>query len=319
MKYSALFAPAALLFAGIHAASWEKDPELLSFLGDGCDFPVVDGLNALQIVLSSYPDTPVVLRNLTNGWLAHSMWTKDSLMERFGDRIIRTGSASSIVYSAGHAEVGVTLRSILTNLTDSKFVFDTTVLSVIPELNDHFTVPTMFADWDTPEGEAAHSLWHMLSLGPSRAGLPFHNHGKTWIAVVHGSKYWFIYPPGTGPPRSVDLLFSPTHSTLDWLQGSYPKILQQTQAKAPTGGAEGRYAGYRPLECLQRAGDVMFLPSMWTHATLNIGDTIAIGGQQYLEEQERLRIALDSFRGSESSYESLKGRHLVLHLMVADH
>jgi hypothetical protein len=45
--------------------------------------------------------------------------------------------------------------------------------------------------------------------------------------------------------------------------------------------------GYRPLECRQFAGDVLFLPSRWTHLTVNIGETIAIGGQETLYDDAR--------------------------------
>jgi hypothetical protein len=38
--------------------------------------------------------------------------------------------------------------------------------------------------------------WHMLSLGQSRAGLPIHVHGETWLGLVYGAKRWFLYPPG---------------------------------------------------------------------------------------------------------------------------
>ena len=42
----------------------------------------------------------------------------------------------------------------------------------------------------------------MLSLGASRTGLPFHIHGETWLALIHGRKRWFVYPPGAYPPKS---------------------------------------------------------------------------------------------------------------------
>ena len=31
----------------------------------------------------------------------------------------------------------------------------------------------------------------------------------------------------------------------------------------------------RPLECVAGAGETMYLPAHWTHATLNIDDTVA--------------------------------------------
>lgn len=65
-------------------------------------------------------------------------------------------------------------------------------------------------------------------------------------------------------------------------------------------------SGYRPLECVQEAGDIMYLPSMWTHTTLNVGDTIAIGGQQSLNDMERFEISSNSFKINPENFEALK-------------
>ncbi len=51
-----------------------------------------------------------------------------------------------------------------------------------------------------------------------------------------------------------------------------------------------RMEGHRPLECVQQAGDILFIPSMWSHLTINIGETIAIGGQEALQNEERLAV-----------------------------
>ena len=45
--------------------------------------------------------------------------------------------------------------------------------------------------------------------------------------------------------------------------------------------------GYRPLECIQRAGDLLYLPASWSHLTLNVGEAIGIGGQTALPADKR--------------------------------
>lgn len=37
--------------------------------------------------------------------------------------------------------------------------------------------------------------------------------------------------------------------------------------------------GHRPLECIQEEGDLFFLPALWKHQTMNIGEAVGIGGQ----------------------------------------
>eukprot|EP01031_Cornospumella_fuschlensis_P023149 gene23149-28133_t len=312
---------------------WGSDPEFYSRWTPGCDFPVVDAKN-LSLFAASPPSHPVILRNLTNSWAAVELWQKQSLLDAYGDRLVRAGSESSIVYSAGHAEINIYLRDLLLGLgqpnSTAQFLFDTTILDNIPDLQEHFAVPGLFSSWDSAQEEAEHRMWHMLSIGPSRYGLPFHNHGQTWLAVVHGHKYWFVYPPGYGAPRSADNMFSPLTSAYDWYTDIYPHILQSAEAKAPlnmlshnmhqdqslssgtsTGSSDGS-VGYRPLECMQHPGDILYLPSMWSHMTMNIGETIGIGGQQYLSEQERFDIAWRNYRGDQSTYETLKDLALAI-------
>jgi quercetin dioxygenase-like cupin family protein len=34
-----------------------------------------------------------------------------------------------------------------------------------------------------------------------------------------------------------------------------------------------------PLECVQRAGEVIYLPAGWKHLTVNVGEAIGVGSQ----------------------------------------
>ena len=61
----------------------------------------------------------------------------------------------------------------------------------------------------------------------------------------------------------------------------------------------------KPLECVQHGGDVIFIPAGWIHSTLNIGETIGVGGQIEWTPQARDqygRLALkrnpDDFQGN---------------------
>jgi hypothetical protein len=127
----------------------------------------------------------------------------------------------------------------------------------------------------------------MICVSRTHAGLPFHNHGKTWLAVVHGIKQWFVYPPGFDPPRQIDASYSPMLPVSKWVSEIYPQLQQYPKASLSLEAAGPSGDGYRPLECRQYPGEVLFLPSRWAHLTVNIGETIAIGGQESLVDQER--------------------------------
>lgn len=69
--------------------------------------------------------------------------------------------------------------------------------------------------------------------------------------------------------------------------------------------------GYRPFECRQLAGDVLFVPSRWTHLTLNLGETIAIGGQETLFNDDRLHSATEVLKTRPNNYDAWKGKQVL--------
>lgn len=111
------------------------------------------------------------------------------------------------------------------------------------------------------------------------------------MAVVHGIKQWFLYPPGYDPPQSIDAAYSPMQPVSKWVQDIYPQLRRYPAPPLHPPDTLPDTAvsveGYRPLECRQYPGEVLFIPSRWTHLTLNIGETIAIGGQESLVDEER--------------------------------
>merc|ERR1712216_705212 len=50
--------------------------------------------------------------------------------------------------------------------------------------------------------------------------------------------------------------------------------IQSQGEKKPGGGL------LPPLECTQRAGQILYLPPAWHHATINLGEVLAVGRQQ---------------------------------------
>lgn len=298
---------------------WLPDPEFSKATIQDCDFPVIDGSTFTNFNSLPSFSVPTVIKNLTGNWAAFQNWQKQNLLNNFGARNLKSGSEASIVYSGGNAEYVTTLEELLDQMeannktTGDNFVFDTTILYSIQELMDDFTIPPLFSEWDSFDLEDEGKMWHMLSLGPSRSGLAFHNHGKTWLAIVHGSKRWFVYPVGYGAPPSISKQYNPAVSAETWLNTIYPLLKDypkppiQDNLLPPFDASKG----YRPLECVQHAGDIVFLPSMWTHMTINIGETIGIGGQQSLSDEERNRIASAAYSYPQlHSYEVLKGKKL---------
>ena len=87
-------------------------------------------------------------------------------------------------------------------------------------------------------------------------------------------KRWFLYPPGASPPISLERTHHPLGTVSDWFAQVYPKLSHLDQPPINGGlpvpqGSE--HEGYRPLECVQVQGDVMYVPATWNHLTVNIG------------------------------------------------
>jgi hypothetical protein len=124
------------------------------------------------------------------------------------------------------------------------------------------------------------------------AGLPFHVHGETWLGLVHGAKRWFVYPPGASASPEVERHVNPLRTVDDWFREVYPTLTGLEKpglGDGPVAQPDG-HPGYRPLECIQRAGDVLYLPAFWSHLTVNIGEAIGIGGQTVLNAAKRCHI-----------------------------
>ena len=70
------------------------------------------------------------------------------------------------------------------------------------------------------------------------------------------------------------------------------QVRRTSTSTTSSGGAA--VPGYRPLECMQRPGDLLYLPASWSHLTLNIGEAIGIGGQTALPADKRYTASCDN-------------------------
>jgi hypothetical protein len=107
-----------------------------------------------------------------------------------------------------------------------------------------------------------------FALGDNGTGVSFHFHAETMLLLHGGRKRWFLYPPATRPiPRYHD----------------------------PSGLSRGGWTGTPPFAttayseplwvCDQEAGDAVYLPSGWHHATVNFGATFGVALQVFWKHQ----------------------------------
>mmetsp|Transcript_10934 Transcript_10934/g.11355 ORF Transcript_10934/g.11355 Transcript_10934/m.11355 type:complete len:102 (-) Transcript_10934:61-366(-) len=93
-------------------------------------------------------------------------------------------------------------------------------------------------------------------LGSSGTGAPVHYHGHAVNSLAYGEKRWFLYPPENS--------FYSTKPSLEFVQ--YDK------------------KQYNSLQCHQKSGDVMYVPSLWGHGTLNTKQSIGVAHEFSIED-----------------------------------
>ena len=236
---------------------------------------------------------PVIIQGLTVGWSAHDRWSRDSLLAKFGDRLVQYAGGSHddqqrLNAGQGGGERTATLAdyvklqiegagsrrssssapppncAVATEASGgaaaacssaggytfgAKFLKDS-----VPELREDFDIPPHFY---TLHNESSLRDPYLF-LGGAGSGLGFHAHGHAWNAVVFGSKRWLIYPPGW---MHAALKLDQQWDSEDWLHEVYPTVANTTTA---------------PLECVTEAGDLLYVPADWLHATMNLEPTIGV-------------------------------------------
>eukprot|EP01051_Picozoa_sp_SAG22_P022229 SAG22_NODE_5246_length_1054_cov_0.832461_1_plen_320_part_10 len=137
-------------------------------------------------------------------------------------------------------------------------------------LFDGSTAGLAGGEWAIPElVAAAGAADPLISIGPSGRGLPFHNHQAAWEAVVVGAKLFVLFEP-TATSLPGWLLLRPLSELLRRPDGPLSRALASGRLPAEAGGHAVQWALLWP-------GDSIYVPDDYWHATLNIGDTVAVG------------------------------------------
>jgi len=90
-------------------------------------------------------------------------------------------------------------------------------------------------------------------LGPANSGAPMHFHGAAYNLLVHGRKRWLLTPPG--------------HSTFSMLPARKWLSTRLPQLRARNASV---------FECEQHAGDMLVLPDLWGHLTINMETSVGV-------------------------------------------
>lgn len=207
---------------------------------------------------------PFILRNTTQNVAAREFFAdRCRILDLYGNVPVDLGDPFSLVVY-GEPSSTMSLRQYLDtpfDISSPLYFFDKHGgwTKHLGELQSILETPAVVQL--QPRG---HERPIQFAVGKSASGIGLHAHHDAWNQVLFGAKRWTIYPgsPGGVPPEAG---YNPTEHHLQWLHDVYPKIKDDESTA--------------PMECVQYAGDMIYVPEGWYHATVNLGDTASISQQ----------------------------------------
>jgi hypothetical protein len=211
------------------------------------------------------PARPVVLTGVLDRWPARRRWTHDYFAERHGDLDVVAlqvkGARVDITRRQAGTYVTVRLGDVIARLRSGQSAgqyVSTPISQLPPELRADFAVPPYCAGarWRRPK------LW----LGGAGTVMPLHfDVPLNLYALITGAKRFLLYPP-----RQSRLLYPCGFF-------SQAPNFAQTDPEAPDPARHPRFAAARPLGCVLRGGEILYVPRGWWHHVRTLEDSIAIG------------------------------------------
>lgn len=247
-------------------------------------------------------EEPVIVKNVTDGWPALEHWTKEEFLRRYPDVRVGMGRSKDLGQTgpddAGDALTKTTIQDFVVNHmhdpNTEKYVFDRKLNMPDGLLDDcqPYPMPTrMFAEYGDAikglvngMGAPENTMWkdHLaLTIGRDLQGLTFHRHNAAWNVVVFGSKRWVLYDVRrikdnkTRLKRMTRDVDNPIQlTTPEWIRKLYHMNERMYEI---------RNHGH---DCVQRAGEMIYVPKGWAHMVINIGDTVAVVSERGLDSME---------------------------------
>ncbi|XP_036453164.1 2-oxoglutarate and iron-dependent oxygenase JMJD4 [Colossoma macropomum] len=230
------------------------------------------------------PNQPCMFsKKFTEDWNCRKHWVTEEgkpnfqrLLQEFDDTPVPVANCNAKEYNANPKQIMPFKefvqywREYIQNGHSSPkgclYLKDWHMQRMFPEHNTYKT-PVYFSSdwlneyWDTIEVDD----YRFVYMGPKGSWTPFHAdvfRSYSWSANICGRKKWLLYPPGQEEflrDCHGNLAYDVTATVLQD-KGQFPHFEEACQ----------------PLEIIQEAGEIIFVPSGWHHQVYNLEDTISI-------------------------------------------
>lgn len=230
---------------------------------EDCDFPIVDYAQDASRARSETArlvseGEPFLLRHAYKQYDRSgqaSDWSADEWVDQFADVQVKVGAVPYSQYFNLSSQ-DMSLRDYYDRFVrdteaDNVYVFNKDRAigapgydTLVRLVEDAFPMGDLMVHPDkTGNVDGIHFFF-----GRANSGAPFHVHADAINGVVSGRKKWYVYTPA----RTVY-----SRKTIQaWVDEDLPLLSEDE----------------RPLECVQRAGDVVYVPLDWGHAVLNLDE-----------------------------------------------
>lgn len=284
---------------GNHNQNWEDGPTSWEEFGHDND-PSICGVP--RITVQEWEEGkywegkhPVIVLNVTNGWAALNNWKKQEIVRLYPDAEATMGEAK-LVGETGPDDAGknlkpTTVKEFITKhmYNPTRYFFDRKIAIPKGMLEDchPFPMPTRAYLNDPTAGatfapskkkrvikKPDRELWrdHLaISIGSDLNGLTFHHHREAWNIVIFGKKRWILWDHSRWKGNNTrqwkltrDYVREEHITGAEWIRRLYPE---------PDRTYEIRNYGH---DCIQHAGEMMFVPHRYMHMVVNIGDTVSV-------------------------------------------
>lgn len=244
------------------------------------------------------PNVPCIWRGAVSHWPAVSKWTNEYLQRMVGDKEVSIAVTPNGYADAVREDLDRFVMphdepmpmSQLFGILEGKISYPG--VCYLQRQNSNFTedFSEMFVDTEREIAWAskafnsqpdAVNLW----IGESRAVTSLHkDHYENLYCVVRGEKHFILLPP-TDRPLLPHHTYKSARYALDVPSGTFSVVDEDDHGTVPWIPLDplkpdlSRWPDYQhahPLRCTLRAGDVLYLPSMWFHHVQQENGTIAV-------------------------------------------
>lgn len=239
-----------------------------------CEIKTLDGAVVTQGEVQSYVlrNQPFVLRHATSGWPAESTITNAAdFREDFGrgmwePQLLLPGNATTLAPYLHRAASGEYSRPISFNRPSDP--------RILQGLSSQVRWPAVFGA-QPPTNRAGLDFF----VGPNGSGTPLHHHSAVWNALLFGRKLWALLPPQHATfaqegEHPLDSDWFATWKQLNPNDAPLPGAKKKTKRTA----RKTKMGATPYVFCVQKAGSLVYVPSQWAHATLNLDEGAGVGG-----------------------------------------